>query len=82
MGLRREPGLAGDFGLVVLWVAGSSRMWLDHNRGLKGFLLLVVEAHPHGLFRVILTLVRSLRGFLPLLDWSRSATGAQVEAWA
>lgn len=79
MGLRHKPGLAGDVGLVVLWVAGSSRMWLDHKRGLKGFLLSVGEAH---LFRVILTLVRSLRGFLPLLDWSRSATGAQVEAWA
>lgn len=50
MGLRHEPGLAGDFGLVVLWVAGSSRMWLDRDRGLKGFLLLVVEAHLHGLF--------------------------------
>lgn len=34
------------------------------------------------LLRVILTLVRSLRGFLPLLDLPGSATGAQLEALA
>lgn len=60
-------GLAGDSGLVSLWVAGSSQMWLGHKRGAEGFLLLLVEAYPHHHFQVILNLVRSPQVYLPLL---------------